>query len=129
MRPAPREDPVHKTCSPTPAMQAALTVLLEAYESAKELQRPAWDFAVDIRDLRAAGLASNALRSLLCLGYLKHGIEQTRPGAKHRAFCRCANLALTEQSCFVLSETGLARARDACGKPGENGQSDTTGAS
>jgi len=105
-------------------MQAALTVLLEAYESAEELRRPAWDFAVDIQDLRAAGLPSNALRSLLCQGYLEHGIEKTPVGAKHRAFRRCANLTLTEQSCFVLSEPGLARARELCRKPPENSRPD-----
>src|SRR6266567_3243986 len=122
MRPAPRKDPVHSILSPTPAMQAALTVLLEACESAQELRRPPWDFAVDIRDLRAAGLTSNALRSLLCQGYLEHGIEKPRPGATHRAFRCCANLTLTEQSCFVLSQIGLARAREVCRKLAENGQ-------
>lgn len=112
MRPAPRKDAKHPPFAPTPALRAALAALLEAHDSAQALRQLAWDFALDIGDLRAAGLASSALRSLLCRGYLEHRLETTRPRAKHRTFRRSANLRLTDQSCFVLTGAGLLLARE-----------------
>src|SRR5436305_13845027 len=120
MCPMPRKDAKHPPFAPTLALQAALTALLEAHESAQALRQPAWDFALDLRDLRAAGLAGSAVRSLLCQGYLEHGLETTRPTAKHRTFRRSANLRLTEHSCFVLTEAGLALACSTCRKPPGN---------
>ncbi len=122
MRPAPRKDYVHLPFAPTPALQVALRALLDAHESAQELRQPAWDFALDIHDLHATGLASSAIRALLCQGYLEQGVERTRSAAKHRTFRPTANLSLTDRSCFVLTPAGLALARAACRLPPANDQ-------
>jgi hypothetical protein len=92
---------------------AALGLLLEAYDYARQLEKDVWDFAVEIGPLREAGLTNNHLRWLLCLGYAEHGIEQTRLGTVRRQFSRVDNLSLTDGACFVLTEAGAAYARSA----------------
>src|SRR5689334_15976280 len=49
-----------------PRFHAALLPLLEAYKYARELERCIWDFALEIRVLRAAGLTHSDLRWLVC---------------------------------------------------------------
>jgi hypothetical protein len=66
-----------------------------------------WDFAVEIRCLRAAGLTHTHLRWLLCKGYVEHALEETQRGDARRLFCATANLALTKRSCFVLTQAGI----------------------
>jgi hypothetical protein len=88
--------------------QSGLTLLLAALEAAKELHRDVWDFAVEIDNLRSAGLTSNNLRWLLCKGYADHAIETTRPKATRRTFQAAGNLMLCERSCFVLTPAGVA---------------------
>jgi hypothetical protein len=91
--------------------QSGLTILLAAVEAAKELHHDVWDFAVEIHNLCSAGLTSNNLRWLLCMGYADHAIETTRPKAARRTFQAAGNLMLCERSCFVLTPAGVALAR------------------
>lgn len=97
--------------------QPGLTILLEALESAKELQRDIWDFAVEIHNLRSAGLTSSNLRWLLCKGYAEHAVETTRPQAAQRTFRPAGNLMLCQGSCFVLTPAGATLARVGCPVP------------
>src|SRR5262245_11734631 len=78
--------------------QPGLAVLLEAIESAKDLQRDVWDFAVEIHSLQRAGLTSSHLRWLLCKGYTVHAIETTRPPAARRTFRPAGNLMLSAKT-------------------------------
>jgi hypothetical protein len=91
--------------------RSGLAILLEAIETAKELQLDAWDFAVEIQNLRSAGLTSSGLRWLLCKGYVEHAIETTQAAAAQRTFQPAGNLMLCEASCFVLTPAGVALAR------------------
>jgi len=84
-----------------------LVILLEAFESAKELHYEVWEFAVEIQNLRRAGLSGNDLRWLLCKGYVEHAIENTQPKAAQRTFQSLGNLMLGETSCFVLTRAGV----------------------
>lgn len=88
-----------------------LVILLEALESAKELQYDVWEFAVEIQNLRSVGLTGNNLRWLLCKGYVEHAIENTQPKATQRTFQPLGNLMLGEASCFVLTRAGVALVR------------------
>jgi hypothetical protein len=93
------------------ACRPGLTILLEAVEAARELQRDVWDFAVEIHNLRSAGLTNTDLRWLVCNGYLEQAIETTRPQAAQRTFRPARNLMLCNRSCFVLTPAGAALAR------------------
>jgi hypothetical protein len=91
--------------------RAALRALLDADAGARELGRDVWDFAVEIRCLRAAGLTHTHLRWLVCKGYAEHRLEYTQRGDPSRLFHTTANLSLSERSCFVLTQAGMDLAR------------------
>jgi hypothetical protein len=93
--------------------QAALHLLLEAYEYAHELQRNVWDFAVEIGGLRRAGITVSGFRWLVCKGFVQHAREVTRPGDNERAFEPRTGLSFGKKTCFVLTETGAAFAQTA----------------
>jgi len=71
-----------------------------------------WEFAVEIGCLRAVGLTNNDLRWLVCRGYAIHATEEIRGGRGPRLFRRTGRLALSDQSCFVLTDAGVALARE-----------------
>ncbi len=93
-----------------------MALLLEAHECAKELQRSPWDFAVEIGVLQAAGPTINALRWLVCKGYVEHGRETSTYGDTTRSFQRSAGLRFNKKTCFVLSEAGAVFAGTAIAK-------------
>ncbi len=105
--------------------KAALALLLESHAYAEELGRSAWDFAVEIASLRAAGLTTSDLRWLVCKGFVEHAREATMPGDQTRCFRASGGLTFSRRTCFVLTETGVAYARRAiansCHPPGSNG--------
>ncbi len=89
----------------------ALLELLTAYEYARSLQRPVWDFAVELEALREGGMTRTDLRYFLCLGYLEHGVERIRSASPQRCFARTGSLAFPKRACFVLTDSGAAYAR------------------
>ncbi len=118
-----RLDPPHGGHSfPIPA--APLILLLEARAYAQAAQRDPWEFAVEVGDLRLAGLTPNHLRWLLHQGYVAQALERTQPEADHREFRPVANLSLAEGACFVLTESGVAYARTT--QDGQNRQPDSS---
>ena len=95
-----------------PKFRAALSILLEAYEYARTLQRSAWDFAVEIHSLQAAGLTNSDLRWLACQELVEHGAELTRADRDVRVFHPTGPLTFTKRTCFVLTESGAAIAQE-----------------
>jgi hypothetical protein len=93
--------------------QAGFSILLEAYDYARQLQRPAWDFAVEIHCLRETGLSNSDLRLLACQQLVEHAAEMNRAGQEGRVFQTTGPLTFTNRTCFVLTETGAALARQA----------------
>ena len=87
-------------------VQAGLNVLKQAYNYAQDLKRDVWDFAVEIRRLRASGLINNDLRWLIWKGYVEHGREITKPGDAAREFRRDEGLIFAKRTCFVLTDQG-----------------------
>ena len=87
---------------------AALRYLAEAANSARELGRDPWDFAVEIQTLRELGLTNNHFRWLLCKGLVEHQQETTTVGDTRRVFQPDRPLGFSENACFVLSAEGLA---------------------
>ncbi len=93
-----------------PRVAAALVLLREAHEAAQLFRRDAWEFAVEIGQLHAAGLTNTHVRGLMCLGYTLHAVEKPRSRCSRRLFHPPANLSLSDTSCFILTETGLKMA-------------------
>jgi hypothetical protein len=87
-------------------VRRALHFLLEALQVAQTLQRDAWEFAVEIGQLRAAGLTHTDLRWLLCRGYAEHAEEGGGEHLGKRCFRRLDSLTLPEQTCFILTAAG-----------------------
>jgi hypothetical protein len=87
----------------------ALRLLAEAHRYARELERSAWDFALELDALQAAGCTLNELRWLVCKGYVAHAAELTEPGESSRTFHRVhtAGLKFSRRTCFVLTEAGI----------------------
>jgi len=92
--------------------RAGLAILLEACEYAMELQRCAWDFAVEGDELRRAGLSSSDIRWLICNGLVDHAHERRSVEDDQRAFQSNGRLTFRRNSCFVLTEAGAVVARE-----------------
>jgi hypothetical protein len=85
----------------------SLSALLRALEYAQSTRRPAWDFAVDVEQLRATGLTDCDLRWLTCKGFVKHALETSQPSGMQRTFDDEPNLRLSECSSFILTQRGM----------------------
>lgn len=101
-----------------PVIKAALIHLLEAYEYALEMHRDVWDFAVEITTLYADGPGTNDIRWLISKGFVESALETTKPIDRTRKFLKQKNLALCQDTCFVLTKRGCgfaAAVRDGLG--------------
>jgi hypothetical protein len=85
-----------------------LALLAQAHWYANDLGRDRWDFAVEIRSLRRAGLSLSDLRWLVCKGYVEHAREITVAGAAQRDFQCHGGLMFARRTAFVLTESGMA---------------------
>jgi hypothetical protein len=88
-----------------------VALLLEARAYARELSADAWDFAVEIRCMRAAGASHSLLRWLVCRGYAEHAVERRPTVAQRRTFRKPTGLLFPEGTCFVLTGTGAEASR------------------
>jgi hypothetical protein len=86
----------------------ALARLCHAWETAREVAAPAWEFACQLPELRADGVTDTDLRWLLARGYAEHHLETTKPGQRRRRFRLSHNARFLSASCFVLTPTGRA---------------------
>lgn len=87
---------------------AAIQRLRDAYDSAFACSRDPWDFSVELPQMRAAGVETHVLRTLICKGWIVHQVETTNSNQSRRSFESVSDLALTEKSCFVISKQGYA---------------------
>jgi len=88
--------------------------LLQAYESAQQLARDVWDFAVELRTLEQQGLTHANLRFLTAKGYLQHARRVSSRGAAKPKYEALGAARFTRRTCFVLTEAGLVLARAVC---------------
>jgi hypothetical protein len=95
-----------------------LSILLEAYDYALQLQCSIWDFAVEISALRRTGLTNSDLRWLAYQGIVEHAAEGAMASSlSGRTFHRTGTLTFTKRTCFVLTKAGAALARTRCESP------------
>ena len=100
-------------------VQAALSLLLDAYDCAQETEKDAWDFAVEISRLRGLGINDTDCRWLTSMGFVQHGLELTLLGDNQRTFHPVGPFKFEERSCFALTPQGVEGARSASGGTGE----------
>jgi hypothetical protein len=94
-----------------PTAERMLGLLRRAVQYAEQLNCSAREFAVQLSDVRAAGVKASDLRWLLASGQVPHLIESTRPNSKRRSFRPAGNLAFTDRSCFLLAGRDLTLAK------------------
>ncbi len=95
-----------------PHLYESLSLLLQAYDYADELDQDTWDLAVELDELRRAKLTNADLRWLEAKGYVEHAVETTGPDDEARHFRRTSLLRLSEPTCVVLTPAGVAMARE-----------------
>lgn len=86
-------------------LAAALPILCEALADADGYGPDAWQFAVTLGELTAAGLRATDLRWLTDRGLVGHAEELARRVGKRR-FAPSVGLSVTARSCFVLTAAG-----------------------
>jgi hypothetical protein len=91
-----------------PGPWKGVLLLREAWAAAHAAGRDVWEFAVEVGELRAAGLSHTDLRCLLAGGLAEHAAERTDPLGKARHFEPLANLAIPDGACFILTAAGAA---------------------
>src|SRR5207248_6678580 len=97
-----------------PETRKGLSLLLKAYDRARDLKRKVAEFALPIQDLKESGLTDPDLRWLVHKGYLTKIEERTRRKGTQRTTAPRGRLRFTKNSCFALTATGAAYARTAC---------------
>lgn len=96
----------------TSRFQRALASLVDASDYAAQTSGSPWEFAVEIHQLHRLGLSDNDLRFLVRLGFLDHACEVTTAANDGRQFLATGDLYFSKRSCFVLTSSGIAKARD-----------------
>jgi hypothetical protein len=102
------------------SLQRALALLSRAREYAQQVRSDAWQFAVEIEELRQLGLTNCDFRWLVARGYVAHALETTLPGEEQRQFTLLGRHMFPDGTCFIL-HTGM----DAAAPPQEEDLSDT----
>jgi hypothetical protein len=91
-------------------IRAALALLQRAQDCAKDAQAPAWDFALEIGQLYAAGLTITDLRWMVAKELVEHGDETSVHGNEHRSFAPSRGLNFLPTTCVLLTIKGAALA-------------------
>ncbi len=87
-------------------LRLAINLLYRACRYTRYFRAGAWDFAVEIAELRRFGLTNNEFRWLLASNYVEHAEEITQPGDEKRTFRAAGKHDFSDRSCFVLTSTG-----------------------
>ena len=112
----PRNEPeIRRQVEVRPHLYEAIGLLLQAYEYALDLDQSVWDLAVEWPVLRAAHLSNSDLRWLVGMGYVEHAVETTCANDRTRQFRRTPLLTLTDVTCLLLTDSGVAMAQEICG--------------
>lgn len=97
----------------------AFDLLVRAHRLAVHAGAAPLDFAVEIGEFRRAGVSTAELRWLVAQGYARHA-EELAPAGAQRQFQLASPLVLSNRSCFVLADAGLALAPSPDVAPGKS---------
>ena len=87
--------------------------MLEARHYANDVEVDPWQFALELPDLLSEGLCKNQLRWLVCRGFVEHAREITKRNATARTFQPVQCLRFDADSCFVITDAGVAQTKKA----------------
>ncbi|MEX0711496.1 MAG: hypothetical protein WD278_04060 [Pirellulales bacterium] len=90
-------------------IRAAVRLLIEARDLARDAEADIWSFAVEAEELRRRGATTPELRWLVQKNYACHRDEKTTR-AKSRCFRPAPPLVFSDRTCFVLTDQGAAAA-------------------
>ncbi len=90
----------------TERLRPALQLLLNIHRRFQSTRRRPWHFALDLRELEAAGLTHDDLRELIARGLLAHQVEEPGRGDR-RTFVRPSGSTLSPRSHFLLTAAGV----------------------
>jgi hypothetical protein len=90
-----------------PEVTPGLNLLLQAYLYARDVNRSIWDFAVELEELREAGLTNSDCRWLTCKGFVAQGRELENAADRPRQIAIENNLVFGRKTCFVLTPQGF----------------------
>jgi hypothetical protein len=115
-------------------MVSGLRLLSEAFACARDVEADLWEFAVEVEELRYAGLRNTHLRWLARKGYIEHGPETGTP-AHGECGLEINRLGFSDRSCVILTESGAGFASevlqewsdDSRGEPARFGSNGSTG--
>ena len=96
------------------ALVVGLKLLLTADLCAVDTGEDSWSFAVEIDQLREAGVLDPWLRWLVVKALVLHRAETTLFGQAGRTFRDIGRLRFCPESCFILTPQGRQFARDLC---------------
>lgn len=99
------------SCPLPPEIAPALRLLLSAADYAADAGGDPWQFAVELRDLQAAGLTHHDLRWLFAKGFVQHAQETTVPGDSARSFRPLSPTAAPRNTCLLLTDSGARHLR------------------
>jgi hypothetical protein len=91
-------------------IRAALALLQRALDCAKDARAPAWDFALEVGQLYAAGLTITDLRWMVAKELVEHAEETSVHGNEHRSFTPSRGLNFLPTTCVLLTIKGVALA-------------------
>lgn len=91
----------------TAPIEAAIVLLAEACDYARDAKCSVWEFAVEIDVLLAVGLSIDQIRWLIACGYARHGEEITKRGDLVRDFRPARNRKFSKRACFIATDAGL----------------------
>ena len=88
-----------------PHMQPGLLLLCRSYQFAAAQETDVWDYAVELDELRRAGLSNNDLRWLISHGWVRHALEVAETNQR-RAFRPLGKGAMPRNAAFTLTLEG-----------------------
>lgn len=94
----------------------ALSLLRQAQACAVDTEASPWDFAVEVCQLKQAGLGDTELRWLIMKRLVEHRLEATVVGQPMRSFPSSGGLKFTAESCFILTAEGMDSLRQTNGE-------------
>ncbi len=92
-------------------VRSAFRPLLTAIDYACQSNCDRWEFAVEMEQLTALGLAPNDFRWLVRHGLVHHQREVTLESDDGRAFLPTGDLIFPDRTCFVLTDRGIQLAQ------------------
>jgi hypothetical protein len=90
-----------------PGMLAGVLLLLRGYRCSQRTGSDPWEFAVEVEDVRAAGMSNSDIRWLLAEGYVRKAREITHRLDLKRIFVPNNTYVICERSCLILTPTGF----------------------